>query len=61
MADEHDSFFSDVIHSTNSNRSSLDSKSPLIGDEEPLVYDLQNTDRANTNKESNFAAYIHVT
>jgi hypothetical protein len=57
MADEHDSFFSD---STNSNKSSLDSEAPLIGDEERLVHDLQNTDRTNA-RGSSFAAYIHVT
>ncbi len=57
MSDEHDSFYSDEIRS---NRSSLESDAPLMGDEERLVYDLQNTDRSNA-KGSSFGAYINIT
>ncbi|CAG8548550.1 34_t:CDS:2 [Funneliformis caledonium] len=59
MSDEHDSFTSDET-STHSNRSSLDSEAPLIGDEERLINDLQNTDRRNA-EGSSFGAYINVT
>jgi hypothetical protein len=57
MADERDSFYSDSFNST---RSSTDSEAPLLGDEELLVYDLQNKDRPNTNG-SSFGAYINIT
>ncbi|PKY50051.1 hypothetical protein RhiirA4_529296 [Rhizophagus irregularis] len=58
MAEEHDSFYSDSIYST---RSSSDSEAPLLGDEELLVYELQNKDRPNNTKGTSFGAYINIT
>lgn len=58
MADEHDSFYSDSIYST---RSSSDSEAPLLGDEELLVYELQNKDRPNNTNGTSFGAYINIT